>query len=770
MAAGNWVVDIDVDPLAMRARRRRVMARIWVPILGVALTIAAILVIAVYANRADRRGALKLADDVLAALDGRIAEEVTSYFAIPTRALAEAESLAETEPAGEPRRALVEKFSIGAMKHIPQIADFLIADPQGNFMMIRRGDGRGIDTKVIENSPGRRRVIWTRRDAAGTEIGHDEDPSDTFDPRARPWYSGALGADGTFWTDVYVFYTANEPGITASTRYLSPEGEHFVVGVDIALENLSNFLADLKVGESGRAMIITGQGRIVAHPQREKIINHGSSGPVTARVDEIGDPVAMGAYDRFRVNGPGRTTITVDGKRYLTSLTPLEGIGREWLVLIIAPEKDFVAFVDRNNRIELIMSLAIVALAVLGAVLLVRQGLRADRAMRLALDRSGALARQSEMFQQLADSPELLEAVQDRAPSALTEAAVNAAGARRASLWCLAPDAKTLRCIDSFQREGSIHAAGFEFRRNELPALFNSLITGEEVDVADTSIDPNTAELHRLMLGPFGSRSLSVFPVRRRGRVAGAIWLEDPVELAGSRQFLRALATVAALRIDEGPQSNGDLASSGVTAAVMEPDEVRSHSADLARRVEADAVGEELYGQVSVLVLCIGDPIAQTSLAQSPELVDAAICAMQEVAAEQSVQYLKIVGCAIVGAAGFRPDDPTAAIRIANTAVAGRDRIAELFEMSGLAPEFRLGIDCGMAIGRYVGTTPRLFNLWGEAVQIAQTMASSAFPGTIQTSEAAYERLHDGFLFHPRGTFYLPAGVRAQTFVLGRRV
>src|SRR5947207_6915454 len=120
MARGETIIDIDIDPFTARAGRWRSLLRIGVPVLGVVLTIAVILVIAVQTTRANLRGALQLADDVLAATDARIAEEVATYFEIPVRALGEGAALGEHEPAGEPRRALVEKFSIVSMKHVPQ--------------------------------------------------------------------------------------------------------------------------------------------------------------------------------------------------------------------------------------------------------------------------------------------------------------------------------------------------------------------------------------------------------------------------------------------------------------------------------------------------------------------------------------------------------------------------------------------------------------------------------------------------------------------------
>jgi class 3 adenylate cyclase/Tfp pilus assembly protein PilX len=745
--------------------------RIGVPVLGVVLMIAVILTIAIETTRANRRGALELADDVLAAADARIAGEVTGYFAVPLRALEEGVSLAEHEAAGAPRRALVEKFSTDVLKHVPQIADFIIGDSEGDFIMVRRGESGGTGVKVIDNAPGARKVLWIRTDAGGKEIGREEDPTDTFDPRTRPWYAGALATTGVYWTDVYVFFTAKEPGITASTRYQTPEGRDFVVGVDITLADLSRFLAALKIGDNGRAMLIGDQGRVIAYPQAESVVQHDSAEPVTARVHEVGDEAAAGAYDRFRVDGPGRKTITVDGSRYLTALTPLQTVGRDWSVLIVAPEKDFIGFVEHNNRVALVMSLAIVTIATLMAALLVRQGLRGDRAARLVRERSRAMARQSEALDLVADEADLFDRSHPEPPEALTETAAEITHARRASLWYLLPGGDVLRCADSFDSETSRHTSGMELHYKELPQCFRQVAAGATIDVADAAHDPRTAEVHRLLMAPLGSRSLSIVPMRRRGHAVGTIWLEDALDDGSARHFLRILASMAALRAIEGATGSRATAPE-VATAVAEAESVRSLSADLTLRgLDATALGKALYPEVAVLVMRVDNPASTANgVTDTPKLLDAVVQIVQEVADEQQIPYLKLVGYDIIGAAGFSPDDPTAVSRIANVAVACRDRLIALFEESGSEPYFRLGIDCGIAFGQALGSNPRVFNLWGEAVRTAQVMAASALPGAIQTSEAVYRRLRQGFLLRPRGTFYLPPVGTAQTFVLAGRL
>jgi len=308
MARGNAVVDIDVDPAAARADRRRALLRIGGPILCVVLTTATILFISIYASHANIRGALALSGDVLTALEGRITEQVTAYFGVANRTLAVGRSLTQGGPPGG-RKALIEKFSIGALREVPQIYALVLGDSQGNFLLVRRGENSGSETKTIANTPGQRKVVWTRRNAAGEVIAREEDPSDTYDPRTRPWYVQALTSQTISWTDVYPFYPDYQPGISASARYTGIDGRFFVFSLDIELADLSNFLGSLKIGKSGRAMIVDQAGRMIAHPQVHRVVHRGASGPETNRIDEIGDDVAVGAYDRFRIEGSGRRTV-----------------------------------------------------------------------------------------------------------------------------------------------------------------------------------------------------------------------------------------------------------------------------------------------------------------------------------------------------------------------------------------------------------------------------------------------------------------------------
>jgi len=327
-----------------------------------------------------------------------------------------------------------------------------------------------------------------------------------------------------------------------------------------------------------------------------------------------------------------------------------------------------------------------------------------------------------------------------------------------------------LRCAGSFHAEASVHAAASEIQHRELPEVFRHLNDSAEIDATDAAGDPRTAALHRLMLAPLKSRSLVALPIRRRQRVVGSIWLEDPTDAVGYRRFLRVLAGLGALRDDDAPHGIAAQAAEPGLAA-NQPPAACSHSADPAKRgLDVSAPGEALHTAVSVVVMRLDDLSAAGDGLRHSAMVHAVVQAVQELAAERAIRYLKLVGYDIVGAAGFVAGNPTEAARIASIAIASRDRISELFKAHRLTPNFRLGIDSGAAIGQAVGAEPALFNLWGEAVQTARTMVAASLPRAIQVSEAAYQRLRHSFLFRPRGTFYPPPVGCAQTFVLAGRL
>jgi len=765
MAAVDRVVDIAEDAVAVRRRRRHALLRLGIPILGVAFVIAAIFVIALYSHTANRRGALALSDNLLDMLDAQIAQRVAAFLDPSERILRVMRSVASDVPVTE-RRASDERYAISVLRELPQIAAVYVGDTTGNFLMVRRKDD-GVQTKQIVNQPGNRRIFLIDRNTAGDEMARREDPTDDYDPRTRPWFTGALDTGDVYWTGIYIFFSDHKPGITVSSRVPEPGGLHRVFGVDVTLDELSRFLSSLEIGHDGRALIMDNDGRVIAVPNSEAVIKPVGDAFVPPKVDEIGDPVLTAAFDRFRVGGQGRRIVEHDGVRYISSATPLPGSGRSWWVLIVVPEDDFIGFVASNNRTALAMSLIIV-IAVIGlAILLVRQGLRSDRSIRMMTERGRNMARQSAAY--IAISDQIAKAT-GATPSALTESIVDVTGARRGSVWQLAANNQILRCADSYDRDSQGHAGGFELHRRELPAFFELLEGGAEISLANASTDRRSAQFHALVMQSLGSRALMILPLRRKDLIIGALCLEDPGPLEGAKDFLRTVAAMVSATL--APEARDDAAArtpmareQAQASEVIQP----ILSADLApTAAERANLRAEHFPEVAVMSLSLTGAIqlaGKCGASETGMAVQISEC-LQEIASEHGITYLKFVGQNAIAAAGFERPDQDAMNWIAALAIAVRDRLSVLTDIASPGAEFRVGLGFGGCYGCLVGRERQQFNLWGEAFETADLMARSAAPGAIQASAGAYARLRQDFLFRPRGTFYLPGVGQSRTFVL----
>jgi adenylate cyclase len=809
------VVDIETDPLEERTRRRRTLLRIGLPIGGVGLIIGFLLGIAIYADSANRAGVLGLSQTLLQSIQQRIALQVSAYLEPAAHTTLLAHSMlgrgGATEHAPE-----AYMFAASVLRETPQIANVLFADAAGNFMLVTRTPGApgSTDTKRIVLSPSGRSVEWTTRDDKNQITAQHEDPADSYDARTRSWFTGARQADDVFWTNVYVFFSERVPGVTAAVH--GPGKDPDVVGVDIRLDALSDFLSKLSIGRTGRAYIVTKDGDMVAGPDPRQVVHTQDGQLVSARVDGIGDADLAASWDHFRLQGAGNRIIEVNGRRLISIVTPLAHRGEDWQLFITVPETEFSGFVTTNTRRAALLSLIVVAIAIGLAVLLVLQGLRADRADRTVAQRSEVVRAQSAAFARLTTEAGIFDATGAPSP-AFTETVADATGARRAALWRLIAGDQVLRCEDSFEPATGDHLAGLELSGQEVPAFIEAIVRGEEIDVPDARRDRRTATLHSSLMAPLGSTALFAVPVLQSGRAVGVVMLEDALRDPAALNFARACATLVALHaqgiaaVPAGSGSEPAAASSHPAAASEPAADARGLDTTLADYAGPDAViGVQGNRQAAVLVLRLPDTAmaraASGGSGSAGESLAHRIAAKaQEMATIHRVPYVKMLGSTIVAAAGYgapdgdrdaasagtqdRPfagatEEPLsgtaeadtrrdiasdAARRLAEVAIALRASCASLFMAEDGLDEFGLGLDVGLVLGGVMGGTPGLFNLWGAAVQSAEALAASAPAGAIQTSEQAYLVLRQGFLFRPRGLFYRPHIGETRSYVLAGR-
>jgi hypothetical protein len=227
----------------------------------VIVMLGTILAIAMFSYRRNHRDALALSDDVLQELQHRIATEVKGYLAPATDMARLAAGILRSQTFGSDSPALTEVLAMHVLDRYPQLAMAYVADPQGNFLMTERMPDGSIHTKHIERTDTAVRVTWHRRNPQGEVVSVEDVEDDGYDARLRPWYRAAVSSGKLYWSDIYIFFTTQQPGVTVSLPIIADTGEfRGVLGLDIDLEQLSAFLASLQIGRSGQAMIIARLG------------------------------------------------------------------------------------------------------------------------------------------------------------------------------------------------------------------------------------------------------------------------------------------------------------------------------------------------------------------------------------------------------------------------------------------------------------------------------------------------------------------------------
>ena len=130
------------------------------------------------------------------------------------------------------------------------------------------------------------------------------------------------------------------------------------------------------------------------------------------------------------------------------------------------------------------------------------------------------------------------------------------------------------------------------------------------------------------------------------------------------------------------------------------------------------------------------------------------------------VEKIKTIGDAYMAAAGLPGSAGDHVRAAADLALAMRAAVAT----AGEPWEVRIGIHRGPVVAGVIGTSKFVYDLWGDAVNVASRLETTAPPGRIQVSAAIASGLGDAFELEPRGPIELKGkGSTEAFFLLGRR-
>ncbi len=180
-------------------------------------------------------------------------------------------------------------------------------------------------------------------------------------PNDAAWYDEAVLKGKSIWSEIYNWQDSPDVMAISSSYPIYNQNKQLlgVIGVDLILSEISIFLRNIKVSESGRTFIIERNEMLVASSVNESpyTIKDGEAKRIAA--SQLGNPLAKATINQLiksfgNINQIKFTTsvnFEINGKKHFAKVTPWQDkYGLDWLILVVVPESDFMAEINASKQ------------------------------------------------------------------------------------------------------------------------------------------------------------------------------------------------------------------------------------------------------------------------------------------------------------------------------------------------------------------------------------------------------------------------------------
>ncbi len=189
-------------------------------------------------------------------------------------------------------------------------------------------------------------------------ISRRQNLKETYDPRTRPWYNGALQSPEHFTTAPYAFFSTGEIGTTLARK----STETTVVGADLTLDDLSATLAEHRLTPSTEVVLYSPDGSAVAYPDSARLVIPGETLQL-AQVKDLSPVLAN--FLSLGLDADRQGAVRLNKQRWQISYSQFSEGGPQGLRLaLLAPESELLADAYRIRWQGAVLTLCILLLCI----------------------------------------------------------------------------------------------------------------------------------------------------------------------------------------------------------------------------------------------------------------------------------------------------------------------------------------------------------------------------------------------------------------------
>lgn len=208
-----------------------------------------------------------------------------------------------------------------------------------------------------------------------------------FNLKTRPWYQEAVNAGQLIWTDIYPNYAQPFNIISAASPIYDVENNRLIgaTNATLSLWQISQFLEEIEVGNSGEIFIIERSGDFVASSTGEVLYELQNEGGKEKRqrlnvldssnvqVRETARHLIKNFGNLNQIRQVENTEFLLDGEREFVQVTPFsDEFGLDWLIVMAVPASDFTEQMQASIRTTILLCLGALAVAIGSGIITTR--------------------------------------------------------------------------------------------------------------------------------------------------------------------------------------------------------------------------------------------------------------------------------------------------------------------------------------------------------------------------------------------------------------
>jgi adenylate cyclase len=265
----------------------------------------------------------------------------------------------------------LEEHSWRQINAFENISYIELGTEKGDFIGLERMEDGAINLEYKTRTEGNSLFTFRldeHRNRVNRKVRHD------FHTQGRPWYTRAIEAGKPTWTGIYPFFSLPvRLGLTAVRPIHDKNGNVAgVLGSDLVLTQISQFLRTLRVGKTGRTFIMEPDGMLVASSSDlPPIVSQGNQ-MMRIYAFSFGDDLIRAAslylkqtFTTFANIKEGyQTSFVFNNQKVLLQAVPTgDRFGLNWISVVVLPESDFMASINANTKQTAILFILLITAA-----------------------------------------------------------------------------------------------------------------------------------------------------------------------------------------------------------------------------------------------------------------------------------------------------------------------------------------------------------------------------------------------------------------------